>query len=50
MAILSALFFVRHLQHGSDRDLIIGTAFAIATILCRQLGLCLPLAVGATLL
>jgi hypothetical protein len=50
LAILTALFYVRHLQGGSDLDLIIGTAFAIATILCRQLGLCLPLAVGATLL
>ena len=50
MAILAAFFYVRHLQNGADLDLIKGTAISIAAVLCRQLGLCLPLALGATLL
>jgi hypothetical protein len=50
MAILASFFYVRHLQNGGDLDLIIGTAISIAAVLCRQLGLCLPLALGATLL
>ena len=49
LAILSALFFVRHLQKESDADLLIGTAFALAATLSRQMGLCLPLAFGVTL-
>src|SRR6185295_2617646 len=50
LAILSALFFVRHLQKGSAVDLILGAAFALATILCSQLGLFLPFAFGPALL
>lgn len=50
LAILSVLFFVRHLQKGSDVDLWVGTGFAIAATLSRQMGLCLPLAFGVTLL
>ena len=50
LVILAALFFVRFLQKGSDRDLLIGTAFAVAATLCRQLGLFVPLGFGATLL
>ena len=49
LAILSALFFVRHLQKGADADLLIGTAFALAATLSRQMGLCLPFAFGVTL-
>ncbi len=50
LAILTALFFVRCLQWESDLDLWIGAAFAIAATLCRQLGLCLPLAFAIALL
>ena len=49
LAILSALFFIRHLQRGTRTDLLIGTAFAVAATLSRQMGLCLPLAFGVTL-
>jgi len=50
LAILSALFFVRHLQRESDVDLLIGTAFAVIATLSRQVALCLPFALGVTLL
>jgi 4-amino-4-deoxy-L-arabinose transferase-like glycosyltransferase len=49
LAIFSAWFFVRHLQKGSDADLLIGTVLAVAATLSRQVGLCLPLAFGITL-
>jgi hypothetical protein len=50
LAILSALFFVRHLQGGSDTDLVIGTIVAVISTLSRQIALCLPFALGVTLL
>ena len=49
LAILSALFFVRHLQRGSDADLLVGTIFAVIATLSRQMALCLPFAFGVTL-
>jgi hypothetical protein len=49
LAILSALFFVRHFQNGSDADVLIGTVFALIATLSRQVGLCLPFAFGVTL-
>jgi hypothetical protein len=49
LALLTALFFARYLQHESERDLWLGAACAVAATLCRQLGLCLPLALAATL-
>jgi hypothetical protein len=49
LALLSALFFVRHLQSESATDLLIATAFAVAATLSRQMGLCLPFAFGITL-
>ena len=49
LTILTALFFVRHLQNGSDADLWLGAALAVAATLCRQLGLCLPITLAATL-
>ena len=44
LVILSALFFVRYLQNEDHADLVLATVFTIAATLCRQLGLCLPLA------
>ena len=49
IALLSALFFVRHLQREGLADLLLATAFAIAATLSRQMGLCLPFAFGVTL-
>lgn len=49
IALLSALFFVRHLRSDATPDLLIATAFALAATLSRQMGLCLPLAFGVTL-
>jgi 4-amino-4-deoxy-L-arabinose transferase-like glycosyltransferase len=49
LAILAALFFVRHLQKGANADLVIATAFALGATLSRQMGLCLPAAFGLTL-
>lgn len=49
MAILAALFFIRHLKSESRLDLGIATAIAVAATLSRQMGLCLPLAFGITL-
>lgn len=40
----SAVFFLRCFQTGSMWDLGLATAFATAATLCRQLGLCLPIA------
>jgi hypothetical protein len=40
----AAWFFCRNLQHGSDVDLVCGTACALAATLCRQPGLAAPLA------
>ena len=48
-ALLSVLFFVRYFQQGSDKNLWLGTALAIAATLSRQMGLCLPLAFGIAL-
>ena len=50
LVIWSAWFFVRHLENDALADLLLATALATAATLCRQLGLCLPLAFGAALL
>jgi 4-amino-4-deoxy-L-arabinose transferase-like glycosyltransferase len=50
LVIWSSWFLVRHLQNDSLADLLLGTALAVAATLCRQLGLCLPLAFGVALL
>jgi len=50
LVIWSSWFLVRHLQSESLSDLVLGTALATAATLCRQLGLCLPLAFGVALL
>ncbi|MCX6921735.1 MAG: glycosyltransferase family 39 protein, partial [Verrucomicrobia bacterium] len=50
LVIWASWFLVRHLETDTLTDLLIGTALATAATLCRQLGLCLPLAFGAALL
>ncbi len=44
ITILASVFFVRYLKKGSDFDLLIGTAIAIAATLNRQLGIAFPMA------
>lgn len=44
IAIVAAIFFVRHLKQSSRVDWIIGTLFCIAATLTRQLALAIPIA------
>ena len=48
--VLSLLFFVRSLQFSSTKDLLIGSYWATFAILCRQIGLFLPITFGMTFL
>jgi 4-amino-4-deoxy-L-arabinose transferase-like glycosyltransferase len=48
--ILASLFYVRYLQLESVRDLMLGTLFVLAGVLCRQLGICVAFGFGAALL
>ena len=50
LVIFASFFYVRYLQREADWDLFFGTLFVLAAILCRQLGLCVPLGFGAALL
>ena len=50
LVIFASFFYVRYLQREADLDLFFGTLFVLAAILCRQLGLCVPLGFGAALL
>jgi len=50
ITILAAIFFARSLRNGSDLDLTIGTAFAIAGILSRQVAISVPLAFAVALI
>jgi 4-amino-4-deoxy-L-arabinose transferase-like glycosyltransferase len=50
LAAPSLLFLMRSLRSGSNRDLALGTALATAAILCRKLGLFLPIAFACALL
>ena len=50
LVIWASWFLVRHLETDTLTDLLLGTALATAATLCRQLGLCLPLAFGVALL
>lgn len=44
LAIFAAIFLLRNLKNGADRDLLIGTAFVLLATLSRQLALAVPLA------
>jgi hypothetical protein len=44
LLVVSALFYVRALDRERSRDLWLATVTTIAATLCRQLGLCLPIA------
>jgi 4-amino-4-deoxy-L-arabinose transferase-like glycosyltransferase len=50
LTVLALLFFTRHLKTGSGLDWTAATLLAIAACLCRQIGVVLPLAFGASLL
>jgi Dolichyl-phosphate-mannose-protein mannosyltransferase len=50
LAILSWIFYVRYIRRFSYLDLSIACALSVAAILCRQVGLFLPLAFVAALL
>jgi hypothetical protein len=50
LAVISAVFFLRSLRTGSDRDLVIGTVLASCATLVRQPGLAVPIGFGVTLL
>jgi hypothetical protein len=44
LLVFEALFFLRALRSGSTSDLVVATLLACAATLCRQLGICAPLA------
>lgn len=46
---ISACFYVRHLRRGTALTAVLGTVFAVAAILTRQLGLALPLGFAAAM-
>jgi len=50
VTLIAMLFLSRYLLGGAWSDLFIGCFFAFAAILCRQVGLCIPLAFGITML
>lgn len=50
LLIFASFFYARYFEREADRDLLLATAFALAAVLCRQLGLCIPLGFGAALL
>jgi hypothetical protein len=50
LEVWAVLFLARTLRTGSDVDLVIGLALAVAATLSRQLGLCLPIAFALCLL
>jgi len=49
ITILAAVFLARNLRSGSNVDLFLGTALAVAATLSRQLALAVPLAFGVSL-
>jgi len=44
LTIIAAVFLLRNLAQGADRDLFLGTAFVVIATLSRQLALAVPLA------
>lgn len=50
LAIWATVFLARSLRYGSDFQMLMGAALALAATLSRQLALCIPLAFAATLL
>lgn len=50
IAIWAAVFFARSLKSGSDLQMFIGTLFAVAATLSRQIALCVPLAFALSVL
>ncbi len=50
MFVSAALFFVRYLKDRGTRDYALAATFSVAAVLCRQVGLCLPLAFGVCIL
>lgn len=44
LMVVATLFFMKSFRTDSVADLLMATAFSLAATLCRQLGLCLPLA------
>lgn len=44
LIIFAAIFLLRNLRNGADRDLFLGTAFVLIATLSRQLALAVPLA------
>ncbi len=50
LSVWAAVFLVRTLKGGSRLDWLAGTALGVVATLSRQLGLCIPIAFGATLL
>lgn len=50
ITILACLFFVRSMKTNSNLDYYLGTTFAVAATLSRQLGVAVPLAFAVTLI
>jgi len=48
LTIIAAVFLLRNLAKGADRDLFLGTAFVLIATLSRQLALAVPLAFAIT--
>jgi hypothetical protein len=50
IAVIAAVFLVRNLRNGSDRDLFVGTMLVVAATLSRQTAIAIPLAFAFALI